>query len=779
MFRHQLIRRTQLRFCHSMSETTTSTTTKWFEPVTDNSNQPVLNLFNTLTHSKVAFKPIESGKIKWYSCGPTVYNSSHMGHARNYVSIDINRRILQDYFNYDIMFIQNVTDIDDKIILKARQEYLFEQYINELDGKITPELIEKSKKSLNDYLAKNLPEFTDSIENFESWSSKQDLKTIGLTKPKFPMHIKAVNSALKVLNSPSSSSFEKFTEEIKDVLVLTLDKELGSTVTDPSVFRKCSSYWERQYDLDMEKLNVLPPSIVTRVSEYIPEIISYVEQIISKGYAYSTTDGSVYFNTSKFDNSSKHQYAKCQPWSKGDMALLEDGEGSLTSNIENKLNPSDFALWKSSKEGEPFWESPWGKGRPGWHIECSVMGSDFVGNKMDIHSGGIDLAFPHHDNEMAQSEAHFDCEQWVNYFLHTGHLHIEGQKMSKSLKNFITIEEALEKYSSRELRLCFALVQWNNALDFKESLLNETKSVESTLDKFFNKIRALKRDNIEKLNNGEIISKKYGNLEKKLLSQFEESKDNVHKSLCDNLATPMAIRNLMELVNYSNVYIGEIGQEIKIDLLVEIVKYITKMLKIFGFEIRDDTLGWKEVSINGNNDNGDKSFNKEEICTPFVKILSNFRDLVRDVSIEGKDSKILLEKCDSVRDIDLLALGVALDDRNAGQGALIKFLTEAEKEELLKLQREKEAMAAAKKAKKAEQARLAAEKERERLEKGKIAPETMFQTEDMKKVYCEWDEEGLPVKLVSGEEVSKSARKKLVKQQQQQSKLHGEYLKSL
>jgi cysteinyl-tRNA synthetase len=763
-----------------MSSEQSNTTTKWFEPETDTSNVPVLKLFNTLTHSKVEFKPIKQGKIKWYSCGPTVYNSSHMGHARNYVSIDINRRIMQDYFNYDITFIQNVTDIDDKIILKARQEYLFEEFVKKLNSKINSELLEKSKTSINEYIIKNLPEFkSNDINEFKEWSSKLDLAEIGLTKPKFPMHIKAVNSALEVINNHNNVSFDKFISQVKDVIVLLLDKELGSTVVDPTIFRKCSSYWERQYDLDMEKLNVLPPTIVTRVSEYIPEIISYIEEIVKKGYAYSTTDGSVYFNTSKFDNSENHQYAKCQPWSKGDMELLEDGEGSLTNkiSIDNKINPSDFALWKSSKEGEPFWESPWGKGRPGWHIECSVMGSDFAGDKMDIHSGGIDLAFPHHDNEMAQSEAHFDCKQWVNYFLHTGHLHIEGQKMSKSLKNFITIDEALEKYSSRELRLCFALVQWNNSLDFKESLLNETKSVSSTLDKFFNKIRALKRDNEEKLNNGEIINKKFGKLEKKLFENFEKSKEDIHKSLCDNLATPLAIRNMMELVNSSNIYLNQSNNEIKIDLVVEIVKYLTKMLKIFGFEAREDNLGWKEERQSINNWNG--NINKEEVCMPFIKILSKFRDLVREVSIEGKDSKILLEKCDLVRDNELLELGVALDDRSDGKGALIKFLNDNEKEELLKLQREKEAITLAKKQKKIEQARIAAEKEKERLEKGKLSPLEMFKTEEMKKLYKEWDEEGLPLKTIDGEEVSKSGRKKLVKQQQQQAKLHAEYLKTL
>jgi cysteinyl-tRNA synthetase len=763
----------------AMSTTTADakTTTKWTPPTTlDANTKPKLHLYNTLTHSKVPFVPVESDRIKWYSCGPTVYNSSHMGHARNYVSIDINRRILQDYFGYDITFIQNVTDIDDKIIIKARQEHLYEQYLAK-HAKVDEEFKKLVLESLQDYVSKNLPEYTDGdiTTGFTKWVAGQDVKQIGLTNAKFPMHVKAVMATLNALTE-EAMSYEKFTTAVKDVVVAKLDKDLGSTVTDPAVFRKCSSYWERQYDLDMLKLNVLPPTIVTRVSEYIPEIVSFVEKIVERGYAYATSDGSVYFSTGQFDNSKGHQYAKCQPWSKGDMALLADGEGSLTAGVvEGKRSASDFALWKASKAGEPAWPSPWGEGRPGWHIECSVMGSDFVGDKMDIHSGGIDLAFPHHDNEMAQSEAHFDCEQWVNYFLHTGHLHIEGQKMSKSLKNFITIDEALEKYSSRELRLIFALVQWNNPLDFKEALLNECRSVESTLDKFFNRVRAMKRENEERLSAGEVVSKKFGVLEKQLLKDFEASKASVHASLCDNLATPLAIRNMMELINASNVYMKESGSELKIDLVVEVVKYLTKMLRVFGFEVREDMLGWKEGEVaNNSTGTGSGNGNREDMCMPFVSVLSKFRDAVRADGIK-QGNKLLLEKCDNVRDNELLPLGVVLDDRSDGQGALVKFVTDKERDELITLQREKESAAAAKLKKKAEQAAAAAAKEKELLEKGKLSPTEMFKTAE----YNEWDSEGLPLRKADGEEVSKSARKKLVKQQQAQAKLHAAYLASL
>ena len=163
----------------------------------------------------------------------------------------------------------------------------------------------------------------------------------------------------------------------------------------------------------------------------------------------------------------------------------------MGAKLQGKRNPSDFALWKSSKPGEPVWDSPWGKGRPGWHIECSVMASAVLGDNMDIHSGGIDLAFPHHDNELAQSEAYYNCPQWVNYFLHAGHLHVEGQKMSKSLKNFITIQEALKMYTPRQMRLFFLAHPWHTKMDFKQSSMQEAMQIETTIKNLFDNVAAL------------------------------------------------------------------------------------------------------------------------------------------------------------------------------------------------------------------------------------------------------------------------------------------------
>ena len=222
----------------------------------------------------------------------------------------------------------------------------------------------------------------------------------------------------------------------------------------------------------MAKLGVLEPEVMTRVSEYVPEIIAYIQKIIDNGYAYES-NGSVYFDVESFSASDKHTYAKLVPENAGNKEALAEGEGVLAkaTHTDEKRNGCDFALWKRSKPGEPWWDSPWGQGRPGWHIECSTMCTETLGafadGPIDIHSGGIDLRFPHHDNEIAQSEAYLDHHQWVNYFLHTGHLNIDGQKMSKSIKNFIKISSALERYGARRLRLMFLSYKYNEPMDYR------------------------------------------------------------------------------------------------------------------------------------------------------------------------------------------------------------------------------------------------------------------------------------------------------------------------
>jgi cysteinyl-tRNA synthetase len=272
-----------------------------------------------------------------------------------------------------------------------------------------------------------------------------------------------------------------------EILLPYLDSLYKETVDtrDQTMFTDLTKAMEDDFMQDMDNLNVLRPNVITRVTEYVPQIAKFVERIVQKGFAYEV-DGSVYFDIAAFEKGG-NTYARLRPDSKNDKALQEEGEGALSTNLGGKRSPGDFALWKKSKPGEPFWPSPWGEGRPGWHIECSVMASDILGSQMDIHSGGIDLAFPHHDNELAQSEAYF-CEAskgehtWVRNFLHIGHLHIAGSKMSKSLKNFQTIKDALATaFSARSMRVVFLMGKWNDGIEISPDMITQAASWETAI----------------------------------------------------------------------------------------------------------------------------------------------------------------------------------------------------------------------------------------------------------------------------------------------------------
>jgi cysteinyl-tRNA synthetase len=303
----------------------------------------------------------------------------------------------------------------------------------------------------------------------------------GDDEAKMKMHLSALSAAATAIKENSIFG------GADDILLPYVDSLYKETVDskDHTILTDTTKFWENDFLEDMGNLNVMPADVITRVTEYVPQIADFVKVMEKKGFAYEA-DGSVYFDIAAFEKEG-NTYAHLRPESRNDQALIADGEGSLSKNLGGKRGPGDFALWKKSKAGEPSWPSAWGEGRPGWHIECSVMASDVLGSQMDMHSGGIDLAFPHHDNELAQSEAYY-CEgghphTWVNYFLHMGHLSISGSKMSKSLKNFQTIKDALAtSYTGRSMRVVFLMGRWNDGVEISPDMRTQAENWETTVN---------------------------------------------------------------------------------------------------------------------------------------------------------------------------------------------------------------------------------------------------------------------------------------------------------
>eukprot|EP01114_Cavostelium_apophysatum_P001071 TRINITY_DN1091_c0_g1_i3.p1 TRINITY_DN1091_c0_g1~~TRINITY_DN1091_c0_g1_i3.p1 ORF type:complete len:540 (-),score=189.18 TRINITY_DN1091_c0_g1_i3:277-1896(-) len=512
-------------------------------------------------------------------------------------------------------------------------------------------------------------------------------------------------------------------------------------------FTDLSRKWEQSFMEDMKDLKVQAPDVLTRVSEYVPEIVSYIEQIVKNGFAYDS-NGSVYFDVNAFNK--KHHYAKLQPWSVGDAKLAAEGEGALSSEslgAADKRSPFDFALWKKSKPGEPKWNSPWGEGRPGWHIECSAMASDILGDSMDVHSGGEDLRFPHHDNELAQSEAYHQCNQWVNYFIHSGHLHINGCKMSKSLKNFVTIRQALDKYNPRQMRMLFLMHKYDGIMDYSDVGMMHAIEADKLFSEFFHSIKGILRKH--KLDEVE----KWGNNEKELNNTLIQAKQSVHKALSDNFNTPEVIKILSQLVNKTNVYISN-EKTPKAYLLRAVANYLTYLFKIFGL-IDTSDIGYTTSEAN-----------VEATLGPVLDVFTDFRAKVRDAA-KKKDVSKLLELSDYVRDDALPPLGIRFSDLPDGS-ALWKL------DDPQTLMQE-----VAQKRQIEEQKRLAKEarlkEEQEKLEKAKITPEDMFR--DVAQ-YSKWNEQGVPTHDLAGEPLSKSAQKKIQQAFDKQKKAHEQWKKS-
>lgn len=313
-----------------------------------------MKLYNTMTQQKEEFVPIEEGKVRMYACGPTVYNYIHVGNARPIIMFDVLRRYFE-YRGYDVTFVQNFTDVDDKIIKRANEE--------------------------------------------------------GIT---------------------SAEVAEKYIKE---------------------------------YFTDAHALGVKEATIHPKATENIQQIIEIVQALIEKGYAYAVDNGDVYYRTMQFNGYGKLSHQPIEDLQSG--ARIEVGDV--------KENPLDFALWKAAKPGEPYWESPWGNGRPGWHIECSAMSNRYLGHTIDIHCGGSDLAFPHHENEIAQSEAANGCE-FVHYWLHNGFINIDNKKMSKSLGNFFTVREAAEVYGYDCIRMFMLMSHYRSPLNYSGEILMQAKN---------------------------------------------------------------------------------------------------------------------------------------------------------------------------------------------------------------------------------------------------------------------------------------------------------------
>ena len=376
-----------------------------------------MKIFNTLTRTKEELKTVEEGKVKIYACGPTVYNFIHIGNARPLCVFDVLRRFLE-YIGYDVRFVQNFTDIDDKIIKRANEENLTYKQVS-----------------------------------------------------------------------------EKYIEE----------------------------YWK-----DVKGMNVREATVHPKATENIDEIIDIVSTLIEKGYAYAV-DGDVYFSPSKFGEYGKLSH---QP--------LEDLEAGARIMVgEVKKEPMDFALWKSAKPGEPYWESPWGHGRPGWHIECSAMVRRFLGNTIDIHCGGQDLIIPHHENEIAQSEC---CNgvPFANYWMHNGYINVDNVKMSKSLGNFFTVRDVAEKYGYEPIRFLMISSHYRSPINYSTDIIEQCKA---SLARLYTC-----RDSLDFA----LENAAEGEADSDILAMFDKRRQQFVEAMSDDLNTADAIAALFELVRDIN-----------------------------------------------------------------------------------------------------------------------------------------------------------------------------------------------------------------------------------
>ncbi|AWZ49558.1 cysteine--tRNA ligase [Hathewaya limosa] len=459
-----------------------------------------MKIFNTLTRKKEEFVPIEEGKVKMYVCGPTVYDFFHIGNGRTFTIFDTVRRYLE-YKGYEVTFIQNFTDIDDKMIKRANEEHI----------------------------------------------------TV---------------------------------------------KELGD--------RFISEYYQ-----DADNLNIKRASENPRATEFMNEIIAFVQELINRGFAYEV-DGDVYFDTKKFA-----AYGKLSGQNLEDLQA-----GARISVDERKKDPMDFAIWKSAKPGEPSWKCPWGEGRPGWHIECSCMAQKILGETIDIHGGGMDLAFPHHENEVAQSEARTG-KPFANYWMHSAYLNINNKKMSKSLNNFLTVRDVIEKFDADVIRFFMLQAHYRSQLNYSVELLDAAKS---SVERMYNSI-----GNLESLLD-EVKTEGLMKEEKELLKEINSFKEKFIEKMDDDFNTADAISVIFDLIK-------EVNLKVNANSSKELVKSALDLIRELG-----EVLGILQKSTKG-------SLEEE------VEALIEQRQQAR------KDKNWAL--ADKIRD-DLKAKGITLEDTPQG-----------------------------------------------------------------------------------------------------------------
>jgi cysteinyl-tRNA synthetase len=523
--------------------------------------------------------------------------------------------------------------------------------------------------------------------------------------------------------------------------------------------------YEEEFFKDLKKLGIALPDVIVRVSEYIPSVIKMVEKICENGFGYEYK-GSVYFDTSRFNEHPNHFYGKLEPQNYGNVALLEEGEGQLAAT-EGKKRAADFALWKASKPGEPSWESPWGLGRPGWHIECSAMASEILGEKIDIHCGGVDLKFPHHDNEMAQSEAYFQNDQWINYFFHSGHLHIDGLKMSKSLKNFITIGDTLKKYNPREIRFLFLLQDWDRPMNYqRQNTMAVVDSKIKTFREFFRKV------NMAMMNRN--VPENWNSKDFELHEDLLTTQKNVHTHLCNNFKTSHVISDLINIVNKGNVYMTNNPNK-KGLLLRKISNYIIHILDIFGINMSLD----EDLSSKGSEAGGLSRKSEKDIVHPYVASAVQFRKNVRSLVKENKPSTEILDLCDQFRDETMPHLGIKIVDDGefdfyfVDKDTLIKEIEQQKAEKTKRM--EQKASVELKKLKSRLNARL---KERSNWEKFKQKPEEVILQDFDIQISSLEQLPDINITL-SGKDLSKGLKKKITKFWKAQEKNHNKFLERL